>query len=176
MTSSNENIFRVTGPLCGEFTGPGEFPTQWPVTRSFDVFFDLRLNKRLSKQTWGWWFETLSIPLWRHHNGSLKLYQIVNNLHQSATQRASRAIWGGYLICSLWQVNYKAHTRRVSNFHSLAIVLLCFVIPDLQNFSVLFQRRRKLRNLYPSQFIDGRPIAQMPRHLRRSPWILTMTT
>ena len=42
MTSSNGNIFRVTGPLCGKFTGPGEFPTQRPVTRSFDVFFDLR--------------------------------------------------------------------------------------------------------------------------------------
>ena len=50
MTSSNGNIFRVTGPLCGEFTGPGEFPTQRPMTRSFDVFSDLRLNKRLSKQ------------------------------------------------------------------------------------------------------------------------------
>ena len=37
MTSSNGNIFRVTGPLWGEFTGPGEFPTQRPVTRSFDV-------------------------------------------------------------------------------------------------------------------------------------------
>ena len=48
MTSSYGNIFRVTGHLCGEFTGPGEFPTQRPVTRSFDVFFDLRLNKRLS--------------------------------------------------------------------------------------------------------------------------------
>ena len=68
MTSSNGNIFHVTGPLCGEFTGPGEFPTQRPVTRSFDVFFDLRLNKRLSKQWWGWWFETLSCPLWRHCN------------------------------------------------------------------------------------------------------------
>ena len=60
MTSSNGNIFRVTGPLCGEFTGPGEFPTQRPVTRSFDIYFDLRLNKRLSKQPWGWWFETPS--------------------------------------------------------------------------------------------------------------------
>ena len=60
MMSSNGNIFRVTGPLCGEFTGPGEFPTQRPVTRSFDVFFDLRLNKQLSKQPWGWWFETPS--------------------------------------------------------------------------------------------------------------------
>ena len=68
MTSSNGNIFRVTGPLCGEFTGPGEFHTQRPVTRSFAVFFDLRLNKRLSKQPWGWWFETLSWSLWRHRN------------------------------------------------------------------------------------------------------------
>ena len=68
MTSSNGNIFRVTGPLCGEFTGPGEFPTQRPVTRSFDVYFDLRLNKRLCKQSWGWWFETLLCPLWRHSN------------------------------------------------------------------------------------------------------------
>ena len=47
----------------------GEFPTQRPVTRSFDDFLDLRLNKRLSKQWWGWWFETLSHPLWRHRNG-----------------------------------------------------------------------------------------------------------
>ena len=54
MTSSSGNIFRVTGHLCREFTGPGEFPTQRPVTRGFDVFFDLRLNKRLSKQSWGW--------------------------------------------------------------------------------------------------------------------------
>ena len=48
----------------------GEFPTPRPVTRSFDVFFGLRLNKRLSKQSWGWWFETTSRSLWRHCNGS----------------------------------------------------------------------------------------------------------
>ena len=33
ITSSNGNIFRVTGPLCGEFTSPGEFSTQRPVKR-----------------------------------------------------------------------------------------------------------------------------------------------
>ena len=38
------------------------------MTRSFDVFFDLRLNKRLSKQPWGWWFETPAWSLWRHRN------------------------------------------------------------------------------------------------------------
>ena len=46
----------------------GNFPAQRPVTRSFDVFFDLRLNKRLSKQPWGWWFETPAWSLWRHRN------------------------------------------------------------------------------------------------------------
>ena len=49
MTSSNGNIFCATGPLCGEF------PAQRPVTRRFDVFFDLRPKTRLSKQWWGWW-------------------------------------------------------------------------------------------------------------------------
>ena len=44
----------------------GEFPAQRPVTRSFDVFFDLCKNERLNKQGWGWWFETPSGPLWRH--------------------------------------------------------------------------------------------------------------
>ena len=51
-------------------TVTGEFPSQRPVTRSFDVFFDLHLNKRMSKQSWGWWFETPSRSFWRHCNGS----------------------------------------------------------------------------------------------------------
>ena len=46
----------------------GEFFSQRPVTRRFDIFFDLWLNKRLSKQSWGWWFETPSCSLWRHCN------------------------------------------------------------------------------------------------------------
>ena len=55
--------------ICvGNSPVPGEFPSQRPVTRSFDVFFDPSLNKRLSKHSRGWWFETLSGPLWRHSN------------------------------------------------------------------------------------------------------------
>ena len=49
-----------------------EFPSQRPVTRSFDVFFDVRLNKRLSKQSWGWWVETPSCSLCRHCNVSIR--------------------------------------------------------------------------------------------------------
>ena len=55
--------------LCaGNSPVTGEFPAQRPVTRRLDVFYDLRLNKRLSKQSWGWWFETPSRPLWRNCN------------------------------------------------------------------------------------------------------------
>ena len=61
--------FSALLPICaGNSPVSGEFPTQRPVTRSFDIFIDLRLNKRLSKQSCGWWFETLSCPLWRHCN------------------------------------------------------------------------------------------------------------
>ena len=55
--------------LCaGNSPGTGEFPSQRPMTRSFGVFFDLRLNRRLSKQSWGWWFEMPPHSLWRHCN------------------------------------------------------------------------------------------------------------
>ena len=43
-----------------------EFPSQMPVTRSFDVFFDLGMNKRLSKQSKRRWFETPWYSSWRH--------------------------------------------------------------------------------------------------------------
>ena len=61
--------FSALLPICaGNSPVPGEFPTQRPVTRSFDVFFQLCLIKRLRKQSRGWWLETLSFPLWRHRN------------------------------------------------------------------------------------------------------------
>ena len=61
--------FSVLLDLCaGNSPVTGDFPSQMPVTRSFDVFFDVRLNKRLSKQSRRWWFETPSRSLWRHCN------------------------------------------------------------------------------------------------------------
>ena len=69
MTSSNGNISALLA-LCAENSPvTGEFHTQRPVTRSFDVFFELRLNKWLSKQSLGWWFETPPCSLWHHCNG-----------------------------------------------------------------------------------------------------------
>ena len=81
MTSSNGNIFRVTGHLCGEFTGP-----RWiPRTKASDAELWCFLSSAsestvceagdLIKQLWGWWFETLSCPLWRHCNSLCLLIQ-----------------------------------------------------------------------------------------------------
>ena len=70
-------------PAWGTASGTKVFTYQWlhfvsawhddvikwkHFPRSFDVFFDLRLNWRLSKQSWGWWFEKPSRSLWRHYN------------------------------------------------------------------------------------------------------------
>ena len=82
--------------LCaGNSPISGEFPAQRPVTRSFGVFIDLRLIKRLSKHSRGWWFETLSSPLWRH----------CNELHHITDKRARPNVhkdWG-------------PHFRRLTN-------------------------------------------------------------
>ena len=63
------DIFSALMALCaGNSPVTGEFPSQRPVTWSFDVFLDLYLYKRLSKQSWGWWFEMPLHSLWCHCN------------------------------------------------------------------------------------------------------------
>ena len=69
----------------------GNLPTQRPVTLSFDVFFDLCLNKRLRKQSRGWWFETLSCPLWRHRNHQLQL--VNHNIHHAGSTSSTPGNW-----------------------------------------------------------------------------------
>ena len=58
-----ETFSALLAICAGNSPVSGEFPAQRPVTRSFDVFFDLRLNERLSKHSRGWWLETPSCPL-----------------------------------------------------------------------------------------------------------------
>ena len=62
-------IFSALLVLCeGNSSVTCEFPSQRPVTQSFDVFFELCLNKRLSKLSTRRWFETPSRSLWHHCN------------------------------------------------------------------------------------------------------------
>ena len=63
-----ETFFALLAICAGNSPVTGEFPSQRPVTRIFDVCFDLHLNKRFSKQPRRWWFETPPRSLWRHCN------------------------------------------------------------------------------------------------------------
>ena len=64
-----ETFSALLAICAGNSPVTGEFHAQRPVAMSFDVFFDLRLNKWLSKQSWGCWFEMPSHQVWRHCNG-----------------------------------------------------------------------------------------------------------
>ena len=64
-----ETFSALQASFAGNPPFTGEFPSQRPVTRIFDVFFDLRLNKRMSKQSKRSWFETQLDSSWRHCNG-----------------------------------------------------------------------------------------------------------
>ena len=80
----------------------GEFPSQRPFARNFDVFFDLCLNKRFSKQLWGWWFETASYSLWRHFNVARWVRQLDTNYVSNCKiyrKDSILEVLGWYLIC-----------------------------------------------------------------------------
>ena len=132
MTSSNGNFFRATGPLCGEFTGHDEFPAQRPVTRDFDVVFDLRPDKQLSKHSWGWWFETPSRPLWRHCNDvdlstwehfphNLTSVRRFHRLGVRATQRTSWAELWLFLDVRTRAASWMIGKLTGKNFHPWGI-------------------------------------------------------
>ena len=63
-----ETFSALLAIYAGNSSVSGEFPAQRSLTRSLDVFFDLRLDGRLSKHSRGWWLETPSCPLWRQSN------------------------------------------------------------------------------------------------------------
>ena len=121
MTSSNENIFLVTGHLCGEFTIDRWIPAQRPVRRSSNVLFDPHLNKRLSKQWWGWWFETSSCPLWRHCNETHKISSspnlgegnlLVSSISRSLHHPSDILLIGGKLKITNEKHHFLSHFPR----------------------------------------------------------------
>ena len=68
VTSSTGHQMKPFSALQALCAGNSPVTAQRPVTQSFDIFFDLRLNKWLINQSWGCWFETSSCSLWRHSN------------------------------------------------------------------------------------------------------------
>ena len=115
-----ETFFALLAICAGNSPVPGEFPTQSPVTRSFDICFDRCLNIRFSKQLSPQWFETQS----RHTLGWLLLVFALWR-HQMETFSALLAICAGN-----WPVPGEFPTQR----------------PVTRNFDVYFDLRPNARS------------------------------
>ena len=100
-------IFFALLVLCaGNSPVIGEFPSQRPVTRSFDVFFDLRFNKRLSKQSRRRWVETPSRPLWRHSDVNM------DSAQEGLSELLRRRSWQTAMQISCAQVSMSNRKLR----------------------------------------------------------------
>ena len=135
-----ESFSALLAICAGNSPASGEFPTQRPVTRSFDVFCDLCLNTRLRKQSWGWWFETLSRPLWRHRNGWVD----ATLFHNHASWRHLKSLpdlMQPQILATMWIYNYQNRNNK-NNF--LFNLILNHRIPGCANWYLVinyFTRR-----------------------------------
>ena len=100
-------IFSTLLALCARNSPvTGEFPSQRPVTWSYDVFFDVCLNKRLSKQSWDWWFGTPSRPIWR--------YSVLPKVFWAPVLRTSGS----------WNLPVRMEGSLVRNFNNYYVLLI----------------------------------------------------
>ena len=91
--------FSVLLAICaGNSPVTGEFPSQRPVTRSFDIFFDRRLNKRVGMVIWG---AVPSCPVWRHCNAKATSPQRLSTGLENAQVFSHGRQWPNYLT---WQM------------------------------------------------------------------------
>ena len=142
-----ETFSALLAICAGNSPVPGEFSTQRPVTRIFDVYFDLRPNKRLSKQSWGWWFETLSYPLWRHRNVltmSNNGYIVTHTAFQVALISTSYTMGtsGTYVLPKVW---HRCSRINITPFilHPHYIVIKTMSASDALNWYVLNHFRKQ---------------------------------
>ena len=116
-----ETVSALLAFCAGNSPVTGEFPTKRPVTQSFDVLFDLCLNKRLNKQSWGWWFETPLHPLWRYRNDQTVLL-CDNVVYKKEELNNTYPIFQGYRLCitplmvtEIYGIHYaKASTKQLT--------------------------------------------------------------
>ena len=139
MTSSNGNIFRVTGHLCGEFTGPGEFPAQRPVTRSFDVFFIcVWINGWINNREAG------DFRRYRaHYDVIVKVFLVLTH-RDDCLQRESVVTWlalqapipcfhmiltrSSLFLQMSWHLRVPGHQQRTDGIIKIRLQILCNLI------------------------------------------------
>ena len=84
----------------------GEFLAQMPLTRSFGVFSNLRLDRQLSK-LWGrWWFETPSNPSWRHRNDTWRIPDMTNITEKGSSKVQVITVFFFYSVPSRFMYQY----------------------------------------------------------------------
>ena len=131
---------KLEGNTPWEPTATGGFPSQTPVTRSFDVFFYLRMNKRLGKQRRRRWFVTPSRLLWRHcyvtniyDNTSLMINFAVQKQHETINQ---------YLIITMHSVGMELPTKLPllshTSLHAFGVVTESLTVWHSIYWSVLY--------------------------------------
>ena len=118
--------FSVLFALCeGNSPVTGVFPSQRPVMRNFDGFLDMRLNKRLSKRSSGWWFETPSRLLWRDCNGN---FSRIWNIAFVSNHCKLAGLWVIFAPCETLSIDPRSVFGPNSNWY---YVLLMWPISDI---------------------------------------------
>ena len=116
MTSSNGDIFRVTGHLCGEFTGPRWIARTKASDAELWCFVWSASESTVRKLSWCWRFETLSCPLWRQCNVlALERHPYLSYL--VATPRWNRVEWLG-IGCQCLSNNALTALSHAMKIHS----------------------------------------------------------
>ena len=92
-------------PLCWEFTGHRWIPRTKARNAEPWCFFYLHLNKRLNKQSWGWWFETSSRSLWRHCNDGTWSNSLIIGIHPAASARRHVPMFPSCKYDLFWNVS-----------------------------------------------------------------------
>ena len=137
--SSNGNISALLVLCAGNSPVTGEFHLQRPVTRSFEVFFDLRPNKRLRKQSWCWWYEAPSRSWWRQCNEWCLIF-VRPTPKPEMCHDANFVVIGGIKDCYTDNLRCPQWQQSGPLFKSLSSVYvwrLWFVNGDLQSQTVI---------------------------------------
>ena len=143
---------------------PGEFPTQRPATLSFDVFFDLRLNTRLSKHSWGWWFETQSSSLRCHCNDEL----IVMKAHKRFQNGPGPLLTKRYdllppNIASSGSLEIGCYNHRIAlKFERQSAVMLFICLSNFRAIGKVYTQITLLRNFARSCGKTSDPFVNRP--------------
>ena len=169
MTSSNGNISSLLAICAGNSPVPGEFPTQRPVTRSFDVFFDLGLNDRLSKQSWGWWLETLSCPLWRHPNVLFTCQQVL--MQDKLPCKFEMCNISFKIIMTTTAHMIACYRRPSANMTSReTIVMVWGIVWDTGRCQVIMARRKSRSILMDRKYPRSMMQVEQEHYELTSPW------